>query len=288
VEPSDKGAALLAAINAAKKSVHMTMYLLTSTDIEDALVSAKKRGLEVKVVLNKNFPAPTSTTNASAYSTLSKAGIGVVYASTDFTYTHEKCVIIDGNEAWIMTMNLSASAATSNREYIAIDDDAQDVAEAEAIFAADYAMTSYKPSGKLVVAPNNARSLLLQFIATAKSKIDLEDEEFSDTNITAALAAKCSGGIPTRIVLADASTTAQATALQSLKAAGCKVVITTSPYIHAKTIVIDGANAFIGSENLTTPSLMYNRELGLFLNKASEVAKILKAIDTDYAKGTAQ
>ncbi len=35
-------------------------------------------------------------------------------------------------------------------------------------------------------------------------------------------------------------------------------------YIHAKVIDVDGAKAFLGSENFSTASLEYNRELGVF------------------------
>ena len=99
-------------------------------------------------MLNQNFPdAPTS--NASVFTQLQNAGVGCVWAPSEFTYTHEKAVIIDGTTAWIMTMNLTFSSPTSNREYLALDTDADDVAEADAIFEADFANTTFTPQGKL-------------------------------------------------------------------------------------------------------------------------------------------
>ncbi len=290
VEPGDNASGLLAAINGATQSIHMTMYLMTSSDIQDALIAAKHRGVEVKAVLNKTFPSSSYADNTGSYSALSAAGIGVVWGSSSFTYTHEKCFVIDGKEAWIMTMNATASSPTSNREYLAVDDDAQDVAQAEAIFQADYQGHTYTPNGKLLVAPNNARDLLLSFISTASSKVDVEGEEFSDTKIANSLAARCNSGVSVRIVLADDSSpsTSQTNAIQTVKAAGCKVVVTTSPFIHAKAIVVDGTRAYVGSENFTTGSLLYNRELGVFVNNAAEVAKIETAIGKDYANGTPQ
>ena len=56
VMPSDKGAALLAAIKGAQTSVHMTMYLLTDKPTITALGDLKAAGKDVQVTLNKTFP----------------------------------------------------------------------------------------------------------------------------------------------------------------------------------------------------------------------------------------
>ena len=61
VEPDDKSGALVAAINGATTSVHMTMYLLTAQPVIDALVARKQAGKEVKVLLNKTFPSAMGT-----------------------------------------------------------------------------------------------------------------------------------------------------------------------------------------------------------------------------------
>ncbi len=174
VEPSDKGAALVAAIRAAKKSVHVTMYMLTSNAVIDALVAQKQAGKDVRVLLNKTFPPPQGNTNYTTYGTLKNAGIDVRYAPATFTYTHEKCVIVDATEAWIMTMNTTDSSPTDNREYLVVDTDARDVAEAEAIFGADMDAKAITPTGKLVVAPTNAKDRLLALINGATKTIDLE------------------------------------------------------------------------------------------------------------------
>ena len=288
VEPSDKGAALLAAIKGATTSIHMTMYLLSSTDITSALVAAKKKGLEVKVVLNQTFPSGGGS-NATPFTTLKNGGVDVVYAPAAYTYTHEKCVILDGKEAWIMTMNATFTSPTANREYLAVDHDAADIQEAEQIFQADFANKAITPVGNLLVAPVNARNKLVALIASAVQTIDVEGEEFSDTKIAAALAQKAQAGTKVRVVVASGSSSAtQAQAIATVKAAGVLVVGQSNPYIHAKALVVDGSRAYVGSENFSTGSLVYNRELGLIVDTASEVAKVAAAIATDFSTGTAQ
>jgi phosphatidylserine/phosphatidylglycerophosphate/cardiolipin synthase-like enzyme len=296
VEPGDDADALYTDMMAATKSIHMSMYLLSDSRFIDVLTSKHKAGLDVKVVLNQVFPSGTSSaqTNASSYSQLMAAGVPVHWAPPAYTapsgYSHEKCVILDGVTAWIMTMNLDYSAPTANREYLAKDTAAGDVAEAEAALEADYSNLSYSPSGILVVAPNNAKAMIVALIDTATKSIDVEDEEFSEQyDVAPAIAAAAKKGVATRLILSDDSTTtAQTTSVALVKAAGTRVVVTSSPYIHAKAIIVDGTAMYVGSENLTGGSLDYNRELGIITSLASEIAKVQTAINTDFSAGKPQ
>ena len=54
VEPTDRAAALISAIQSATKSVHMTMYLLSNSSVISALIAQKNAGHEVKVPMG--FP----------------------------------------------------------------------------------------------------------------------------------------------------------------------------------------------------------------------------------------
>jgi phosphatidylserine/phosphatidylglycerophosphate/cardiolipin synthase-like enzyme len=286
VEPSDHALALVNAIRTAQSSVHMTMYLLSSSDVIDALIYAKQAGRDVKVILNQSFPSGGGS-NATVYSQLQSAGIAVHWAPSTFTLTHEKCVIVDGHTAWIMTMNATTSAPTGNREYLAVDTDPADVAEAEAIFQADYAGTAITPTGKLVVSPVNSRDRLVALINGAHSTIDLEAEELSDYQIVAALANARGRGVTVKIVLSDETpSSAQSTAVTQLKNAGVQLRSLSTPTIHAKSIVADGVLAYVGSANFTTASLMYNRELGVIFSDAAEVQKVLTTTRGDFNSGT--
>jgi phosphatidylserine/phosphatidylglycerophosphate/cardiolipin synthase-like enzyme len=292
VEPSDSAAALVAAITAAKTSVHMTMYLLTSKSVINALIDRQNAGVEVEVVLNKSFPAGGGD-NATVFSQLAAAKVAVHWAPAKFTYTHEKCVIIDGATAWIMTMNAATTSPTANREYLGVDTEAVDVAEAEAIFAGDFAGTPpVSVTGKLLVSPINMRPRLLALVNGATTSIDLGGEELSDYQLLGAIVARHAKGVAVRVVIAKRTlSSAQQAAVVQLKGAGITVISTSTPYIHGKTIVVDGATsqglAYIGSANFTSVSLDDNRELGLVTSKASEIAKISAAFATDHASGTA-
>lgn len=289
VEPGDNAQGLLDAINAATTSIHMTMYIFTDDDIQNALIAKRKAGLDVKVVLNQTFPSGQGNSNASAYSALYAADKSMVtYASSDFTYTHEKCVIIDGKTAWIMTMNTTLSSPTSNREYLAIDTNADDVAEADAIFTADFTKSPITPTGNLVVAPVNAKDRLRALIDSATASVDIEVESFSDFDVVDSVTAASDKGAKVRIILSDATpSSGQNTSVSRMKSHGAQVVQTHKPYIHAKAIIVDGKAMYVGSENLTQNSLENNRELGVITANGDAIKSVQAAIDTDFSAGAA-
>ena len=306
VEPNgNRGSELVTAINNATTSVYMTMYQIDNTNVINAMNARAHAGLDVQAILDGS--STNMSGNMAAYTSMHNAGVNVVWSNPTFTYTHEKTVIIDGSTAWIMTMNANTSSPEYNREYLAIDTDAADVTEATQIFTADHAMQSITPSGGLVVADTNAQSKLVALIASATTTLDIEVEEFSDLDsngIVDAVAAAAHRGVTTRVVLADEEpfVTSAMTAITQVKGEGAHVVVSgpqsgegtaSNLYIHAKAIVVDCANgtcakAFIGSENFSTGSVKYNRELGVIFDQASEVMKVETAINTDFGHGTAQ
>ncbi len=285
VEPSDNGSGLLGAIQNTQRSVHVTMYLLTSKPIQAALIDQHAAGHEVEVVLNHNFSF-TPNPNAAAYAALTAAGVPVHWASSSYTYTHEKCVIIDRSVAWIMTMNASASSPSSNREYLAIDTAAADVAEAESIFEADFAGTPITPTGSLLVSPVNALQGLTALISSATQTIELEAEELSDTNIVSALAAAADRSVAVKAVISSNTLSQhQLAAIATLKAHHVSLVTLNKPYMHAKALAVDSKRAYIGSINFSTTSLTRNRELGLVLTSPTEVTQVVTTARADFAAG---
>jgi cardiolipin synthase A/B len=302
VEPDGNDAKqIVDSINAATTSIDVTMYEMSNDSIINALVARAKAHVPVRVILdgsttNKSFNTPAKTS-------LTAAGATVVWSNPSFTFTHEKCIIIDGTSAWIMTMNATGTAPSENREYLALDTDAADITEAEAVFAADYAMHSITPTGALVVANSNARADLVALINASTTTLDIEGEEFSDLNtggIVDSTVTAAHRGVKVRVIIGNSSP--DQTSINRVKTAGAKVVVTgpmsgsgtmTNPYIHAKTIVIDCsgttcARGYVGSENFSAGSLGYNRELGVIFTVPAELAKVEAAISTDFAAGVAQ
>ncbi|HVH47286.1 MAG TPA: phospholipase D-like domain-containing protein [Labilithrix sp.] len=294
VLPSDSGDALLAAIRGAKKSVHMTMYLLTNDDVVTALGDLKKAGKDVKVVLNKTFP-PNGGDNQPKYTALKNKGVQVTWAPSGYTFTHAKTIVIDGEKALIMTMNLTESSATTNREYIATDTDPADVAELEKIFAADLSNQAVRLPSKLVISPadantlHSARQQIKALIDSAKTSLDVEAQSLSDDTIVDAIVSAHQSKVDVHVVVDGdtVSTPSQKDAVAKLKEHGVPVRSLKSPDMHAKAIVVDEARTFIGSQNMTPTALDQNREIGVLTDAKSEATKVRKVITSDFAKGAA-
>lgn len=292
IQPSDSGAAVLAAIQGAKSSVHMTMYLLSNDDVIDALIALKQAGKDVKVVLNQSFP-PNGGDNTPAFDALKAKGVAVKWAPSAYTFTHAKTIVIDASKVLIMTMNLTYSSAKTNREYIATDTDPDDVADVEALFQADFANQAVKVASKLVVSPSSANSVeprehLKQLIDSARTSLDVEVQTLSDVTVVDAIVRAHQAGVAVRVVISGQAneTPAQAEAMAKLEESGVQVRSLKSPDPHAKVIVVDEEVAFVGSQNMTSTALTQNREVGVITDAAGEVAKIRQVIAEDFAKAT--
>jgi len=101
-------------IGRANRSIHILIYSFTLDSISDALIEAHNRGVEVKVVFEKN-----QITKYSEYQKLRAAGISV-RNDTNSGYMHDKVMIID--EAIVLTgsFNWSAHAEKVNNENLIV------------------------------------------------------------------------------------------------------------------------------------------------------------------------
>jgi HKD family nuclease len=278
-------------INSATTTLDMTMYELNDTTAINDLIAREQAGVKVRVILDQ----ANKSTNQTAYNDLSAAGVGVVWSSTAFTYTHQKTITVNDDESLILTGNLTSEYYPTSRDYGVFDSDANDVAAIEAVFGDDYTHTSITPSDgdNLLWSPTTAQSRLLSIINGATKTLDVEEEEFSDTAVVNAIVADAERGVAVRMVVENESSEWQSE-INEVTAAGGKVVTYTSStgfYIHAKAIVADyglpTAAVEVGSMNITSNSLTSNRELGIILNDTGVENVVESTFDADFTGTTA-
>ncbi|MEV3858619.1 phospholipase D-like domain-containing protein [Streptomyces sp. NPDC050095] len=277
-------------IASATSTLDMTMYELEDDSVVDLLVSEEESGVDVRVVLD----LANKSDNAAAYSELTAAGVGVVYSSSSFVYTHQKTITVDGAKSLILTGNLTSQYYDTGRDFGVFDDAAADVAAIEAVFDADYAHTSITPSDgtNLMWSPTSARSKLVSVINGATKTLDVDELEFSDSMVVNAIVARAEAGVTVRVIVQYASS--YSTQIAKVKAAGGKVVTyqnSSTLFIHAKAMVADYGlstqKVQVGSMNVTANSLDNNRELGIVLTNSSVAGVIETQFASDYAGGTA-
>lgn len=285
-EPDAGEQVITNAITGAKKSIWVEMYLLTDTNVIQALENAARSGVDVRVMLEPNPVGGGSPQSTEA--ALRQAGASVEDTSPAFTLTHEKGMIIDGVTAYIMSCNLTYSALNGkNREYGIIDTIPQDVQSVAAIFTADWNRTTISQitDPSLVVSPINARSDLTAFITNAQHSLIIEAEELEDSSIIQAIASAAQRGVAVQVILPtpSGSTDPNASGIATIKAAGAQVEEDAQLYMHAKMMVADGTTGYVGSENFSTQSLDSNRELGLLLTDSTALSLLQQTFQQDWS-----
>ena len=142
----------------------------------------------------------------------------------------------------------------------------------------------------------NVRARTLKIINAATTSLDVYNEEMADQQTVDALAAAAArlGGGKVRVVMTgDLTENSYAAAYDQLVAAG--VVVKLFPnldsvlYIHAKAVVADGTDAYIGSTNISSPSMNFNRELGLVFDDQPEIlAPVITTFEADFSNPVAK
>jgi cardiolipin synthase len=285
-EPQAGNSPFLAMIAGARHSVELTMYELYDTQIEAALVAAGKRGVEVRVLLNGGYYSEHESENAGAYAYLKSHGVHVRYTPAYFALTHQKTLTVDGAQSAVMTLNFDGEYATT-RDYAVLDRQPGDVRAIVAAFDSDWSGRRDTPavgSGDLVWSPG-AESAVLDLIESAHSSIDLENEEMDYTPATEALCSAARHGVSVEIVMSYESE--WDSALSELRGCGARVRLYhgQSYYIHAKLLLVDDRTALVSSQNLSTTSLKYNRELGIEVKTPAIISRLEGDFGSDYAGG---
>jgi cardiolipin synthase len=291
VEPAAGVAAIDRLITAAKSSVDLTMYELRDTTAEDALASDATRGVDVRVILDSHLE---KSRNNATYDFLSAHHVHVSWAPSGTTY-HQKTLTVDGKTSVIMTLNMVSKDYPSTRDFAIFDTSRADIAAIVATFNADFAHNDVTPpdGADLVWSPTNSQASILAAIDVAKHTLSVENEEMGDSTITSALVAAARRGVDVKVVMTAESE--WDTAFNQLVNAGVHVHLfknsTKALYIHAKAVVADVGRAdqqvFVGSENFSTASLRYNRELGLRTANRPVISAISNTIAADYAASAA-
>jgi cardiolipin synthase len=138
VSPTNSRDKLTALINSAKKTLQVEAEEMLDSTIEQALVSAAQRGVQVEVIL----PAVTSgstDSNAAGIATL-KAG-GVLVKEDGQLYMHAKMMVVDGHSSFVGSENISGASLDGNRELGLILSDPGILTTIQQTFQADWSIS---------------------------------------------------------------------------------------------------------------------------------------------------
>jgi len=281
VGPTGLQARMAALIDGAQHSIDIQMYLWTVKDLATRLVSAKQRGVTIRVILD-----PDEAGNNSVEPIFTSGGVDWKNATTLYSYSHAKYLIVDRQQVAIMSMNFNADAMVNERNYGIIDKDPEDIADVQSIFEYDWKMangaTGLAPANltctRLIVSPTNSKQRLLEHIQTATTSLDFEVMYISEASVRTAITDAKTRGVNVRVLIEDPTDAS----VPVFKAAGIPVKQPPSSiYLHSKLIIADDV-AFVGSENMSFTSLAKNREVGALVFEPTAFAPIKTQFDSDW------
>lgn len=276
-------------IESARHSLDMTMYELKDTTAERLLAADAKRGVQVRVILDKNYE---QSYNEPAYRYLSQHEVKVRWAPSSYDLTHEKTITVDGATSLVMTLNLTSQYYSTSRDFGVFVHQPSDVRAIVTVFDHDFAgdKSSPEPSGANLVWSPGADARLVALINSARHRVYVEDEEMAEYTIVDALCAAAKRGVNVEVVMTNSSS--WRSNFNKLVRAGVKVrtyAENARLYIHAKVIDVDpgysDAAVDIGSQNFSWTSLQYNRELGVILHDPAIEKAIAHTVAHDFAGG---
>jgi cardiolipin synthase A/B len=297
--------AMLAAIESAERSVTIVSYIFDNDfagqAFRDALVRARDRGVEVRVLIDD---VGSRYTKPSMVSELRAAGVPVAaFLPTRvprlFKYAnlrnHRKIMVVDGRVGFTGGMNIRAGhwrgrLPEAPVRCVHFRVDGPIVSDLQEIFVADWAFTTgerlagerwFAPAGES--GPVSARGvpdgpdgdldniphLILGALSVATRRARVVTPYFlPEDGLLRALQVAAMRGVEVDIVVPERSNVplmdwAVTPQLSWLLEAGCRVYRSPAPFDHSKLFVVDGAWSLIGSTNWDARSLRLNFEYNL-------------------------
>lgn len=270
IQPDDGIAPVVKAIRKARKSLDVVIFRFDRGEVEKALAGAVERGVNVRALI--------AHTNKGGEKTLRKlelrlleAGLTVSRSADDLPRYHGKMMIID-RSLHIYGFNFTKLDVDKSRSFGVVTRDRRLVQEACRLFEADFNRQPYTPTHAcFVVSPENARTVLTNFIRGAKKQLLIYDQQVSDNLVQRALFERAAAGIDIRVI---GHVEKDIPKVRAVKLADLR--------LHVRAIVRDGTQAFIGSQSLRRLELDGRREVGLVITRSGIARRIQTVFEADW------
>jgi cardiolipin synthase A/B len=289
VLPDDSAKPIVDAIEEAKDSLRIKMFVLSDPQLMRALVSAHRRGIQVKIMLNPERRSGKKE-NAESRKLLSEAGIEVRDSNPAFDVTHEKSMVVDEKTAFIQSLNWVTKNLTETRDYAVVTAHKHEVEEVVEGFEADWERKTFDPGdhAHLIWCIGNGRRRIGQFIDDAKHSLWVQNERYQDPVIIERLVRASVRGVNIHVLARPPhklkkEKLAEATGgLRILDDVGVKVHKLKGLKLHAKLLYADCTRAIIGSINLAPGSFDSRRELAIEVRDAHVIERLEKVAHRDW------
>jgi len=289
VLPDDSAKPILAGIEGASQTLRVKMFVFSDPTLRRAIIAAKRRGVNVRVMLN---PARRTgeRDNDATRNALERAGITVRDANPMFALTHEKSMVVDESTAFVKSLNWARTNLTETRDYAVRTTHAHEVSEIIDCFEADWHRQLFTPRDRshLVWCPGPGRDRICQLIDEARHHLFVQNERFQDAVIIERLVRAAQRGVKVHVMARSPHTLKPEKlvegvgGLRILDDVGIKVHKLKHLKLHGKMLLADGVSALIGSINFAAGSLDGRRELAIELRSGEVVDRLHKVAAHDW------
>jgi cardiolipin synthase len=280
---------LLDAIASAQTELRIKMFVFSDPQLLDAVIAAKKRGITVRVMLN---PARRSgeTENEDSRRKLVEAGVSVLDSNPAFDLTHEKSMVVDDAQAFVMSLNWETRNVSETRDYAVVTAHAKEVAEVAECFDADWQRNTFTPheGSALIWCNANGRERFAHFIDRAEKSLWLQNERYQDAVIIERVVRAARRGVKVHIVARPPHTLKAEKLIEGVGGlrimadVGAKVHKLKGLRLHGKMLLADSARAIVGSVNLAPGSFDARRELAIEVDDKNVVHPLEKVAKHDW------
>jgi phosphatidylserine/phosphatidylglycerophosphate/cardiolipin synthase-like enzyme len=270
VLPDDSAKPILAAIDGASRTLRVKMFVFSDPELLKAVIEAKRRGVNVRVMLN---PARRSGEhdNDATRKALEGVDIDVRDANPAFDLTHEKSMVVDEETAFVKSLNWATRNLTETRDYAVVTTRGRDVTEIIECFEADWHRHAFDPRhmSHLVWCPGPGRDRICRFIDDARHRLFVQNERFQDMVIIERLIRASRRGVKVDVIARPPHTLKRdklvegVGGLRIMDDVGIKIHKLKHLKLHGKMLLADGVAAIVGSINFAAGSLDGRRELAI-------------------------
>src|SRR5271156_95073 len=289
VMPDDTSKPILDAINGATKSLRVKMFIFSDPSLLKAVIDAKRRGVDVRVMLN---PARRDgeSENQESRKKLAAGGVTVKDSNPDYDVTHEKSMVVDDATAFVKSLNWETKNLTETRDYAIVTSHAHEVAEIIECFEADWARKPFSGDehSHLIWCCGNGRDRIAQFIDDAKESIFLQNERYQDAVIIERLVRAARRGVKVHVMarpphkLKKEKLVEAVGGMRIMEDVGIKIHKLKHLKLHAKMLLADHARAIVGSINLAPGSFDTRRELAIEVRDDDVIERLTRIAHHDW------
>jgi phosphatidylserine/phosphatidylglycerophosphate/cardiolipin synthase-like enzyme len=251
----------------ANRSIYMEVYVLTNNEVVSLLYNLSKRGVEVLIVLSGRVVGGIPASENNSIKILTGAGAKVRF-NYDFRFVHSKVFVIDNESVILGSINPSYYDFNVDKGLdIAIHNSTIAKIFASIIIADFYGISKEFSYPGIVVSPLNSEEMLRNLLSQQGDLYIAIEELFPSSDMFSII--KSHKGL---ILVSDNQGNSEAA-----KDLNAKVI----KGLSAKIIIVSDY-VYVGSINLSSSSLHYNRELGVII-KNPEIASNIRNIILNWA-----